>query len=185
MALPTIRLNDGMSMPWLAFGSGSKLRGTDASKQITDAIKAGFRHIDTAQMYGNEESVGQGIIDSGIPRKELYVTTKLDKPLPGLSVKSTLKTSLAKLQTDYVDLFLIHVPIVHSDLKAVWKEMEACKAEGLARSIGVSNFLPEHFDQILEDARVLPAVNQVRSYPALVLLVLQPQALTDVVHLID
>ncbi|THG98638.1 hypothetical protein EW026_g3598 [Hermanssonia centrifuga] len=165
MATPSIQLNDGTSIPWLAFGSGTALYSKDATKQITDAIKAGFRHIDAAQAYSNEETVGDGIVQSGVPRSELYITTKLGKVPDGKTVKDTLQESLKKLQTDYVDLFLIHTPVQHADLKSTWKELEELKAEGLTRSIGVSNFLPKHFDIILEGATVVPAVNQIEYHP--------------------
>ena len=93
---PVITLNDGTAMPALAFGSGTALWQRDAAEQVTNAIKAGFRHIDTAQMYANEESVGAGIAASGVPRSELYICTKLDKVAHGQTVRDTLVTSLAK-----------------------------------------------------------------------------------------
>lgn len=164
MIAPTVLLNDSVNnMPWVAFGSGSKHRDTDASKHVADAIKAGFKHIDCAQMYGNEESVGKGIVDSGVPREDLYITTKLDKLLPGVTVRDSLKRSLTKLQVDYVDLFLVHVPVVHTDLQVVWRGMEVCVSEGLTRSIGVSNFSPVYLEQILKIAKIPPVVNQVRN----------------------
>ncbi|KAF7793208.1 hypothetical protein EIP86_004317 [Pleurotus ostreatoroseus] len=165
---PIIRLNDGTTMPALAFGSGTALWQQDAAEQVTNAIKAGFRHIDTAQMYANEESVGAGIAASGVPRGELYICTKLDKVPSGKTVRDTLVASLKKLRTDYVDLFLIHMPNDHHDLKATWKALEALKEEGLTRSIGVSNFQPEHLDVILDGAKVIPAVNQIEYHPYLV-----------------
>ena len=157
----TIPLNDGTRIPWLAFGSGTALLFKDASEPVANAIKAGFRHIDTAQMYKNEEHVGAGIAASGVPREQLYITTKLDKVPDGQSVRDTLVESLRKLRVDYVDLFLVHVPVAHPDLKAVWREMEEVKREGLTKSIGVSNFQPEHLKQIYEVATIPPAVNQV------------------------
>ncbi len=161
MAGLSVALNDGSRMPWLAFGSGTSLREKDASKQISNAIKAGFVHIDCAQMYANEESVGTGIAQSGVPRSSLYLTTKLDKLAAGQTVKDALIASLAKLKTDYVDLFLIHVPIVHEDIQATWTQMERCRLEGLTRSIGVSNFQTKHLEEILRVAVIPPAVNQV------------------------
>ncbi|KAJ3525824.1 hypothetical protein NM688_g8343 [Phlebia brevispora] len=163
--VPTVTLNDGTSMPLVAFGSGTKHRGTDASKHIADAIKAGFRHIDCAQMYKNEESVGKGIVESGVPRVELYITTKLDRLPPGSTVRDALKVSLTRLRTDYVDMFLVHVPVVHDDLESVWRDMEACRLEGLTRSIGVSNFTPVFIERILAIATVPPAVNQIELHP--------------------
>lgn len=162
MAPLSIKLNDGTTIPWLAFGTGNDLSLTDASKEVEAAIRAGFRHIDTAQMYANEDSVGAGIQAAGVPRDELYVTTKLDELKPGETVLGTLKESLRKLQLDYVDLFLIHLPVQHADVKAVWKEMEEAKAAGLTKSIGVSNFTPKYLRTVLEGATIVPAVNQVR-----------------------
>ncbi|PSR75409.1 hypothetical protein PHLCEN_2v9167 [Hermanssonia centrifuga] len=150
----TIPLLDGTSVPWLAFGSGTALWQQDAAEQVSNAITAGFRHIDTAQMYANESSVGEGIVKSGVPRSELYITTKLDKLPAGQTVKDALKDSLQKLRTDYVDLFLIHMPLDHPDLKGTWKQMEELKAEGLSKTIGVSNFQPKHLDIILDGASI-------------------------------
>ena len=161
MATLPISLNDGTNIPWLAFGSGTALYGQDASTQVENAIKAGFRHIDTAQMYSNEDSVGAGIAAAGVPRSELYITTKLHKLPAGQTVRDTLVSSLRKLRTDHVDLFLIHMPNDHEDLKQTWKEMEAVQQEGLAKTIGVSNFQPNHLDVVLEVAKIIPAVNQV------------------------
>ena len=161
MATLPIPLNDGTSIPWLSYGSGTALYNQDATKFVTDAIKAGFRHIDAAQMYQNEEYVGAGIAAAGVPRSELYITTKLDKLPAGKSVRDTLVDSLKKLQVDYVDLFLIHMPIAHADLKATWKDLEALQKEGLTKTIGVSNFQPKHLKQIFEVATIPPAVNQV------------------------
>lgn len=162
MATLPIPLNNGTTIPWLAYGSGTALYNQDASKYVTAAIKAGFRHIDTAQMYANEEYVGAGIAAAGVPRSELYITTKLNTVPAGKTVRDTLVESLKKLQVDHVDLFLIHMPNDHPDLKARWKEMEAVQKEGLTKTIGVSNFLPKHLKQILEVATIPPAVNQVR-----------------------
>lgn len=162
MATLPIKLNDGTTIPWLGFGSGTALFSKDASQQVTQAIQAGFRHIDAAQVYGNEESVGEGIAASGVPRSELYITTKLFKVPEGKTVRDTLVESLRKLRTDHVDLFLIHMPNNHPDLQQTWKDLEALKAEGLTKSIGVSNFQAKHLNSVLEVATVVPAANQVR-----------------------
>jgi hypothetical protein len=164
MATLPIPLNDGTSIPWLGFGSGTALYNQDATASVAQAIKAGFRHIDAAQMYQNEESVGAGIAASGVPRSELYVTTKLAKPPAGVSVRDTLVESLRKLRLNYVDLFLIHVPNKYDDLKSVWKAMEEVKKEGLTKSIGVSNFKLQHLQEIFQVAAIPPVVNQVRQY---------------------
>lgn len=160
--MQSVPLNDGTVFPWPAYGSGTSLRDKDASEQVSNAIKAGFRHIDCAQMYKNEESVGRGIINSGVPRNELYITTKL-LPVPeGLTAKDTLRESLQKMRLDYVDLLLIHVPVGHRDLKTTWREMEECKVLGLAKSIGVSNFRIRDLEEIRDDGSVSsPVINQV------------------------
>lgn len=157
----SLKLNDGTTIPFIAYGSGTALYGKDAAQSVVAAIKAGLRHIDAAQMYRNEDSVGEGIQQAGVPRSELYVTTKLASVPAGQTVKDTLKESLRKLKLDYVDLFLIHNPQEHKDLKATWKALEELKAEGLTKSIGLSNFQPQHIKQVLEVATVPPAVNQV------------------------
>ncbi|KIP12225.1 hypothetical protein PHLGIDRAFT_62065, partial [Phlebiopsis gigantea 11061_1 CR5-6] len=158
-------LNDGTSIPWLAFGSGTALYGKDASDAVAAAIRAGFRHIDAAQMYANEEHVGAGVAAAGVPRAELYITTKLHVLPAGKTVRDTLVESLAKLRVDYVDLFLIHMPNAHPDLQATWRDVEALQKEGLTRTIGVSNFQPEHLAQIFEVATIPPAVNQIEYHP--------------------
>lgn len=157
----SIQLNDGTSVPGIAIGTGTALYGKDASNAIALAIKAGFTHIDTAQMYRNEASVGEGIKQSGADRSTLYVTTKLHAIPDGQTVKDTLVESLRKLQLDYVDLFLIHNPRDQKDLADVWKQLEGVKAEGLTKSIGVSNFQPSHLKEVLAAGSIPPAVNQV------------------------
>ncbi|KAI6165620.1 NADP-dependent oxidoreductase domain-containing protein [Pisolithus thermaeus] len=141
-----IRLNDGNQLPWIAFGTGSALYGHDATESVRRALDNGFTHIDTAQRYGNEESVGRAIKLSGKSREELYVTTKLGKLEPGETVRDALLTSLTKLNLE---------------LRQVWKEMEEVRKEGLARSIGVSNFYVEHLEEVLSVATIIPAVNQI------------------------
>ena len=166
MATLPIKLNDGTTIPWLAFGSGTALYGKDASKPVTAALHAGFRHVDAAQMYANEQHVGAGIAAAGVPRSELFITTKLDKLPAGRTVRDTLVASLQKLGVEHVDLFLIHMPHAHPDLAATWREMEAVQREGLARSIGVSNFSIADFEELLEGATVVPAINEVCASPS-------------------
>ncbi|KAJ7576045.1 NADP-dependent oxidoreductase domain-containing protein [Mycena floridula] len=168
----SLTLNDGTQMPWIAFGSGTAHLKQDATDAIRMAIENGFTHLDTAQMYGNESSVGAAWTASGKAREELYITTKLPLDLaPGETVRSSLVASLEKLQTSYVDLYLIHSPrsaprnkMTPSEL---WKEMEALKSEGLARSIGVSNYFAEDLEEILKDCTVIPAANQIEFHPYL------------------
>ncbi|KAH9035481.1 Aldo/keto reductase [Lactarius pseudohatsudake] len=163
MANTRVKLNDNTTIPLLAFGTGTALFGKDAETMVTAAINAGFTHLDGAQIYRNEESLGAGIAAAGKPREQLFVTTKLNKPAEGKTVRETLVESLAKLQLGYVDLFLIHIPLHFPEpgrLKEVWKEMEALKKEGLARSVGVSNFRTPQLREILDGAEFSPSVNQ-------------------------
>jgi diketogulonate reductase-like aldo/keto reductase len=167
MAPPkTLTLNDGNAIPWLGFGTGTALYQSDAEELVRQAIETGITHLDGAQVYGNEQSLGAGIKASGKPRSELFVTTKLKPGSEGqvIDVKASLKESLTKLGLDYVDLFLIHSPAPankEGKLQDLWKQLEGVKAEGLAKSIGVSNFRVEDLQTVLETAEVIPAVNQV------------------------
>lgn len=161
----TITLNDGSRVPWLGFGTGTSLAFRDAEAFVQAAIENGIIHLDGAQSYDNEETLAAGIKASGKPRSELYIVTKLKTIAPGQTVRGQLKESLQKLNVDFVDLFLVHSPTPSNKegkLKEVWKAMEDVQKEGLAKSIGVSNFRVEDLKVILEDAQVIPAVNQVR-----------------------
>ena len=179
MSIPRITLNDGNQIPWLGFGTGTALYQKDAQAQVATALACGVVHLDGAQIYGNEDSLGAAIAASGKPRADLFVTTKLAKVPEGQTVRDTLVESLKKLQLDYVDLFLIHMPIHHTGrLPQVWKEIEALQKEGLTKSIGVSNFRVSDFEEILPGATVIPAVNQVRTivvYDGLSACVLKPK----------
>ena len=158
---PSVVLHDGTSMPTLIYGSGTALRDKDASQAIVSAIQAGYRHIDCAQMYKNEESVGRGISLSGVPRDQLYITTKI-LPVPeGLTVGDTLRESLRKMGLGYVDMCLIHEPVGHRDLVETWKELVRAKEEGLCRSTGVSNFRVEDMELLRDSGAELPTINQV------------------------
>jgi diketogulonate reductase-like aldo/keto reductase len=157
-------LNDGSRIPCLAFGTGTALYKKDAADFVRIAIENNVTHLDGAQMYGNEDTLGAGIKASGKPRSELFVVTKLSILQPGQTVKESLKGSLAKLGLDYVDLFLIHSPAQarqENSLSKFWEGMEEVKQAGLAKSIGVSNFKVEDLKIILETAKVVPSVNQV------------------------
>ncbi|KAI0664817.1 Aldo/keto reductase [Cubamyces menziesii] len=166
MAPLTIPLNDGKQIPWLGFGTGTALFGKDAANSVRVAIENGIIHLDGAQLYRNEDSLGEGIAAAGKPRSELFVTTKLGKLAEGQTVRDTLVESLKQLRLDYVDLFLIHMPIHHEGkLKSVWKQFEELQKEGLVKSIGVSNFRIKDFEEILEVATVVPAVNQIEFHP--------------------
>ncbi|KIJ16762.1 aldehyde reductase [Paxillus involutus ATCC 200175] len=166
MPVSTLALNDGTQVPWIAFGTGTALYAKDAEQAVTVAIKNGFTHLDGAQMYKNEETLGAAIAASGKLRSELYITTKLNALQPGATPKSALEESLKKLGVDYVDLYLVHMPTHHvNKLKEVWKGMEEAKSAGLTKSIGVSNFTADHLNEILEVATIPPAINQVEAHP--------------------
>ncbi|KAI0038079.1 Aldo/keto reductase [Auriscalpium vulgare] len=163
-----VKLNDGTSIPWLGFGTGSALFGRNAELMVEAALRAGITHLDGAQAYSNEESLGAGIVASGRPRSELHVTTKLNRLDAGSTVRDSLLASLNKLKLDRVDLFLIHTPTAFEGpgrLKEIWKQFEEVKAEGLTRSIGVSNFRIPQLTQILDGATVPPAINQIEYHP--------------------
>ncbi|TLP95214.1 aldo/keto reductase [Nesterenkonia salmonea] len=166
--VPTVTLNDGTTIPQLGFGVW-QVPADQAEDVVTKALEAGYRHIDTAAIYGNEEGVGAAIAKSGIPREELYVTTKLwVSDFKNGQTLQALETSLGKLGLDYVDLYLIHWPAPADEkyLEA-WKGLEELQSQGKTRSIGVSNFAPEHLDRVAETGSVTPAVNQVEVHPAL------------------
>jgi len=157
-------LNDGSQIPWLGFGTGTALYNKDAADLVRVAIENNIIHLDGAQMYNNEDTLGAGIKASGKPRSELFVVTKLNVLQPGQTVKESLKVSLTKLGLDYVDLFLIHTPSQarkEANLSQLWERMEEVKQDGLAKSIGVSNFTVEDLKVILETAKVVPSINQV------------------------
>ncbi|PCH37783.1 Aldo/keto reductase [Wolfiporia cocos MD-104 SS10] len=166
MAPLTIPLNDGTSIPWLGFGTGTVHYQKDASGTLTTALAHGIHHLDTAQVYGNEDSLAPAIAASGLPRESLYITTKLLVLPPGKTVRDVLAESLRKMGVEYADLLLVHSPYAFGDrLVQVWAETEDAKAAGLARSIGVSNFEVEHLQKIISTARVVPAVNQIEYHP--------------------
>ncbi|KAI6779832.1 aldo-keto reductase family protein [Emericellopsis cladophorae] len=134
------------------------------------ALSCGYRHVDGAQIYGNEEEQGDGIRASGIPRDQIFVTTKYSGADPKTSIKTAFAGSLERLGLDYVDLYLIHIPYWAStkeELQQQWAEMEAIKESGRAKSIGVSNYLQEHLEVILAAARIKPAINEIEYHPYL------------------
>lgn len=171
----TYQLNNGVEIPVLGFGTFKTKDGEEAYRAVLEALKAGYRHIDTAAIYQNEESVGQAIKDSGVPREEMFVTTKLwNSQQTYEQTRQALEKSIEKLGLDYLDLYLIHwpnpKPLRENDAwktrnAEVWRAMEDLYQEGKIRAIGVSNFLPHHLDALLETATIVPAVNQVRLAP--------------------
>ncbi|MET1060524.1 MAG: aldo/keto reductase [Nocardioides sp.] len=168
MTVPTITLNDGTSIPQLGFGV-FQVPPAETAETVTRALEVGYRHIDTAQMYGNEEGVGQAIAASGIDRDELYVTTKLNNGFHRPDdARRAFEASLEKLGLDRVDLFLIHWPLptrYDGDFVSTWKTLGEFAKDGRATSIGVSNFEPAHLERIIDESGVLPAVNQIEVHP--------------------
>ena len=164
--IKAIELGNGKQIPQIGVGTWT-LKGDEAATNVRLAIEAGFRHIDTAQGYDNEESVGQGIIDSGINREEVFLTTKVATNIMREgkdSVRQSIETSLKKLKTDYLDLLLIHWP-VKDCVKDTWQVMEEFVKEGKVRSLGVSNFNKHHLDDLLSYAIVKPVINQIEVHP--------------------
>jgi len=164
-----IILNDGNDIPWLGFGTGSVLYYKNVTQLVSQVIEAGITHFDGAQGYQNEYSLGAGIWVTGTPRSTLFLTTKLHFLSGDKTVKDALTQSLKKLGSFHVDLFLIHDPTPYQRegrLKEIWKQMEQVKDEGLAKSIGVSNFKVSDLEEILPGAKIIPSVNQVgRDHP--------------------
>lgn len=162
VSIPTIKLNNGIEMPMLGFGTNS-LTGEVGERSVFDAISVGYRSIDTAHVYGNEEAVGAAIKRSGINRKELFVTSKLWVDFSGYEgTKKAFQTSIDKLGTDYLDLYLIHRP--RGDVKGSWQAMEELNKAGKIRAIGVSNFEPHQLDELMTYAKIKPAVNQIETH---------------------
>ena len=161
-----IRLNNNIEIPQIGVGTWT-LRGEVAQRNVCLALKAGFRHVDTAQMYENEAEVGQGILDSGIPRQEIFVTTKINTNVMRdgkLAVQKSIDESLSKLKTDYIDLLLIHWP-VRDCVKDTWQVMEDYVQQGRVKLIGVSNFNRRHLDDLLAYAKISPVINQIEVHP--------------------
>jgi len=165
---PLIRLNDGYSIPQLGLGTWP-LDDDQVAAAVVSAVEAGYRHIDTAVKYGNEEGVGNGIRASGVERSEIFVTTKLDGQFQGHDrAIEGLEGSLRRMKLDYVDLLLIHWPLpARDEFISTWKTFERLQAEGKARSIGVSNFKPAHLERLFAETDVVPAVNQIQLSPAI------------------
>ncbi len=163
---PTVTLNNGSTIPQLGFGV-FQVPPEDTADTVTKALEVGYRHIDTAAGYGNEVGVGEAVRASGLPREEVFVTTKLANDDQGAeSGLAAFESSLERLGMDYVDLYLIHWPMPARDLYVeTWQMMEKLYAEGRARAIGVSNFQPNHLHRLRDEATVVPAVNQIELHP--------------------
>lgn len=162
--MQTVELNNGVKMPLLGFGVFQVPDPAQCETSVLEAIKAGYRLIDTAASYGNEEAVGNAIRKSGVPREELFITTKLwvqDASYEG--AKQAFETSMHKLGLDYLDLYLIHQP--YGDVHGAWRAMEELYQAGRIKAIGVSNFHPDRVMDIIAHHKVVPAVNQVETHP--------------------
>lgn len=165
-AIPDLKLNDGHLIPQLGFGV-FQVPPADTARVVTEALEAGYRHLDTAQMYRNERGVGEAI--KALPREDVYLTTKLNNGFHRPDdARRAFAESLEKLGTDYVDLFLIHWPLptqYDGDFVSTWKTLIEFKQDGRARSIGVSNFTVDHLARLAEETDVVPAVNQIELHP--------------------
>jgi len=160
---PTITLNNGVEMPIIGFGV-FQIPAEETEQAVVEAIAAGYRALDTAASYGNEEAVGRGITASGIARDELFITTKLWVEHQGEEkARRAFETSLEKLGIDHVDLYLIHQPF--GDYYGSWRAMEKLNEEGLARAIGVSNFYPDRLVDLMEHNEITPTVLQIETHP--------------------
>ncbi len=168
MTVPTITLHDQTTIPQLGFGV-FQVPAEDTAEVTSTALEVGYRHIDTAQMYGNEAGVGQAIASSGLARDEVYVTTKLNNNNHEPDdVRRSFEESLSQLKLDRTDLFLIHWPLptrYDGDYVSTWKAMAQLVEDGLTTSVGVSNFNADHLERIIAETGVIPVVNQVEAHP--------------------
>src|ERR687897_2144879 len=169
-AVPNITLNDGNAIPQLGFGV-FQIEPKDTTKAVSEALEVGYRHIDTAEMYGNEKEVGEAMRASGLDRGDVFVTSKLNNGAhEPHDAREAFDTTLSELGFDYVDLFLIHWPLptlYNDDFVFTWKTLEEFHSDGRARSIGVSNFQVEHLERLAWEAETVPAVNQIEVHPYL------------------
>jgi 2,5-diketo-D-gluconate reductase A len=164
---PTLTLNTGNQIPQIGIGV-FQVDDAECERVVSDALEVGYRHIDTAMIYRNEQAVGRAIAASGIPRDELFVTTKLWNSDQGAdTTQAALERSLELLGLDYVDLYLIHWPApLRDQYVQSWLVLEEIYAQGRAHAIGVSNFQPEHLERVLDAGSIVPAINQVELHPA-------------------
>ncbi|MEW2430305.1 aldo/keto reductase [Micromonospora sp. NPDC047644] len=168
LTIPDISLNDGTTIPQLGFGV-FQIEPKDTAAAVTTALEVGYRHIDTAEMYGNEAEVGEAVRTSGLDRGSVYVTSKLNNAFHRPDdARRAFDSTLAALKMDYIDLFLIHWPLptlYDGDYVSTWKVLEEFQRDGRARSIGVSNFQVSHLERLADEASVVPAVNQIEAHP--------------------
>ena len=165
--IPSLPLRDGTGIPQIGLGVWKAGRGKTTHDAVAAALRLGYRHVDTAQAYGNEQEVGEAIRSSGLKRDEVFVTTKLWNADQGYdSARRAFDASLARLGFDYVDLYLLHWPVAGKRLDS-WRALEKLHAERRARAIGVSNFLVPHLEELLANAGMPPSVNQIEVHPFL------------------
>jgi 2,5-diketo-D-gluconate reductase A len=166
--VPTVRLNNGVDIPQLGFGV-FQVKPSETTEAVATALQVGYRHIDTAEMYGNEKEVGQAIAQSGIDPSEVFVTSKLNNDKHSFDVAlRAFDQTLTDLATERIDLFLIHWPLpTVGDFVETWKALERVYAEGRARAIGVSNFQAHHLRRLFDETEIVPAVNQIEAHPYL------------------
>ncbi|MDO3662923.1 glyoxal/methylglyoxal reductase [Bacillus sp. C28GYM-DRY-1] len=164
----TVKLHNGVEMPWFGLGVFKVENGSEATESVKAAIKNGYRSIDTAAVYKNEEGVGIGIKESGVAREELFITSKVWNEDQGYETTlAAFEKSLERLQLDYLDLYLIHWP-GKDKYKDTWRALEKLYKDGKIRAIGVSNFQVHHLEELLKDAEIKPMVNQVEFHPRLI-----------------
>jgi 2,5-diketo-D-gluconate reductase A len=167
-SVPNLPLNDGNTIPQLGFGV-FQIEPAETSRAVQTALEIGYRHIDTAQMYGNEKEVGEGVRSSGLDRGDVFITSKLNNGFHRPDdARKAFEGTLSALASDYVDLFLIHWPLptlYDGDFVSTWQVLEEFKKDGRARSIGVSNFQPDHLDRLAKESEITPAVNQIEVHP--------------------
>ncbi|MCY7751216.1 glyoxal/methylglyoxal reductase [Bacillus inaquosorum] len=163
----TVKLHNGVEMPWFGLGVFKVENGSEATESVKAAIKNGYRSIDTAAVYKNEEGVGIGIKESGVAREELFITSKVWNEDQGYETTlAAFEKSLERLQLDYLDLYLIHWP-GKDKYKDTWRALEKLYKDGKIRAIGVSNFQVHHLEELLKDAEIKPMINQVEFHPRL------------------
>ena len=162
---PIVMLNTGARMPQIGFGTWRLEEGKETKNAVTEALKAGYRLIDTAKLYANEQSVGKAIKASNIPRGEIFITTKLWSSANGYGdALAGFKKSLTELEDDYIDLYLIHSPSV-GNRREVWRALESIYKSGKAKAVGVSNYAVKHLEELLNGSALVPAVNQIEFHP--------------------
>lgn len=166
--VPNIDLNDGNRIPQLGFGV-YQVKPEETVEAVSEALRVGYRHIDTAEMYGNEKEVGEAVKASGLDRGEVFITSKLSNAFHEPDdARRAFETTLSDLGTDYVDLFLIHWPLptlYDGDYVSTWRTLEEFKKDGRAKSVGVSNFQVDHLERLARETETVPAVNQIEVHP--------------------